>query len=538
MNNISINEAFYAVQGEAARTGEASVFLRMAGCNLDCWFCFVPETPILMADGSWRLLGDIAQGDYVVGYRQGQNGKHGQLVSTEVLRTGERVAPTAQIAPALRGTRDHRLWLTGKDVDGQSSVHSGWREANRCEGQRALFVIGPEPGMNRDDWGAGYVAGVANGDGCFWTLKPKRVRRFRLAMNDKRVLATVKDAASVHGHQLRDGRHQYVGGEQPALWLTKHRETQAFESFVGATTDSPSWAWGYIGGILDAEGSNTGPLRIYQQVTSRYYERIRNVLHSLELRFTAYEGGFTLHSRGEQHRRILSSAQPRKRSLWKSWFETSPRASRVIEQVRPTGLDEKVVTVETDIGSFVAAGYVVKNCDTDWRHGDKMPISEVLELVRQVSQPHTTRWVTLTGGEPCYAPGFDELVAALLNVDYQVSVETNGTKWRDALRECHVVVSPKGKWERDGALAAELRGLDLDGDDPTTPARELKLVVEKDDTNEDIVARLLDVPFKPTHFWVQPRYDDRKAWERAYGFVKAFPWCRLSLQTHKWMGIR
>ena len=177
-------------------------------------------------------------------------------------------------------------------------------------------------------------------------------------------------------------------------------------------------------------------------------------------------------------------------------------------------------------------------CDTDWRHGDKFPIPEVLGLVKEVAHPHVPQWVTLTGGEPCYAPGFDELVVALREAGYSVSVETNGTKWREALRVCHVVVSPKLKWEHDGALAAELRGLDMDRDDPTRHARELKLVVEKDDTNEDIVQRLLDVPFKPTHFWVQPRYDDRKAWEREFEFVKAFPWCRLSLQTHKWMGIR
>jgi organic radical activating enzyme len=34
-----VREVFYAVQGEGGRAGEASVFVRFAGCNLDCWFC-------------------------------------------------------------------------------------------------------------------------------------------------------------------------------------------------------------------------------------------------------------------------------------------------------------------------------------------------------------------------------------------------------------------------------------------------------------------------------------------------------------------
>lgn len=36
---LPVNEIFYSLQGEGLRTGEPSLFIRLAGCNLDCWYC-------------------------------------------------------------------------------------------------------------------------------------------------------------------------------------------------------------------------------------------------------------------------------------------------------------------------------------------------------------------------------------------------------------------------------------------------------------------------------------------------------------------
>lgn len=35
----NINEIFYSIQGEGANTGMPAIFIRFAGCNLNCWFC-------------------------------------------------------------------------------------------------------------------------------------------------------------------------------------------------------------------------------------------------------------------------------------------------------------------------------------------------------------------------------------------------------------------------------------------------------------------------------------------------------------------
>ena len=39
MKKLKIREIFYSIQGEGGRSGGASVFIRLAYCNLNCWYC-------------------------------------------------------------------------------------------------------------------------------------------------------------------------------------------------------------------------------------------------------------------------------------------------------------------------------------------------------------------------------------------------------------------------------------------------------------------------------------------------------------------
>jgi organic radical activating enzyme len=53
--NLRVKEIFYSLQGEGARTGEASVFVRLVGCNMRCPWC---DTDF--SGGTWLSLRQIA----------------------------------------------------------------------------------------------------------------------------------------------------------------------------------------------------------------------------------------------------------------------------------------------------------------------------------------------------------------------------------------------------------------------------------------------------------------------------------------------
>jgi 7-carboxy-7-deazaguanine synthase (Cx14CxxC type) len=124
--------------------------------------------------------------------------------------------------------------------------------------------------------------------------------------------------------------------------------------------------------------------------------------------------------------------------------------------------------------------------------------------------------VVCTGGEPLLQLD-DAAVAALHNAGFEIAIETNGTQ--DAPGGIDwVCVSPKGKTQ-----------LKL------TRGDELKLVYPQSDA---LPERFESLAFK--HFFLQPMDgpDIERNTKLALQYCLSHPRWRLSLQTHKLLGIR
>jgi 7-carboxy-7-deazaguanine synthase len=167
---------------------------------------------------------------------------------------------------------------------------------------------------------------------------------------------------------------------------------------------------------------------------------------------------------------------------------------------------------------------VCKFCDTDFADtngpgGGKFSTEEALTAAIQEKWPSGSapakRFVVCTGGEPLLqlnAPLIDALHAA----DFEIAVETNGTIAAPENLDW-ICVSPKA--------GAEL--IQKTGD-------ELKLVFPQDGIDPEELAGL---PFN--HFFLQPMDgpDRIPNTERALQYCLQHPRWRLSLQTHKILGI-
>lgn len=162
-------------------------------------------------------------------------------------------------------------------------------------------------------------------------------------------------------------------------------------------------------------------------------------------------------------------------------------------------------------------------CDTDYRVKERLTIEQLLNLI-----PPGVKHVSITGGEPLIHKHLPELIKAIDTLGIMVHVETSGT-----IDLCHVYRSVIELWitcsPKSGFLDINRKYIN-----------EYKFLVE---TAEDLK---LILPFQSSdsQIWVQPieHYDANGPIKSSYDLVvnvaKTFPNWRVSIQTHKILGVR
>ena len=88
---MKIAEIYTSQQGEGRFTGEPSVFVRVSGCNLRCWFCDTPYT-------SWRPEGADVSLEEILAQVQAENIKHVVITGGEPFLFAELIPLTEQLS--------------------------------------------------------------------------------------------------------------------------------------------------------------------------------------------------------------------------------------------------------------------------------------------------------------------------------------------------------------------------------------------------------------------------------------------------------
>ena len=163
-----------------------------------------------------------------------------------------------------------------------------------------------------------------------------------------------------------------------------------------------------------------------------------------------------------------------------------------------------------------------KWCDTKyaWKNGKEMEVKDIVEKIEKFG----CKRVCFTGGEP-YLQDIDVIFKILKKKDYWVSVETNGTVWKD-IKFDWITVSPKfeGKKMYPEGYDEKFRKV----------AKEFKYVIT-DKKIFDFIDRKIGVPVI-----LQPVNNNKKISKMIVNFLKKNPtnnWY-LRFQIHKILKIK
>jgi len=225
--------------------------------------------------------------------------------------------------------------------------------------------------------------------------------------------------------------------------------------------------------------------------------------------YTVKEIFYTLQGEGAQSGRAAVFCRFSGCNLWSGREEDR---SRAVCQF----CDTDFVGVGPDGGKFARASELADAIDRCWsgRGGNAAIVAGRLPSASAGGAGR--KYVVCTGGEPLLQLD-EELIDALHDRGFEVAVETNGTKPAPASLDW-ICVSPKA-----GAPFVQSRG------------SELKLVYPQEMAPPEKFEQL-----EFDHFFLQPMDgpDIALNTERAIEYCLAHPMWRLSIQTHKLVGLR
>jgi len=165
-------------------------------------------------------------------------------------------------------------------------------------------------------------------------------------------------------------------------------------------------------------------------------------------------------------------------------------------------------------------------CDTGYADGGaKLPRTyrSIHELLAEIKSPR----VVITGGEPFIQKHLPQLVQALLAEGKKVSIETSGAFWQEVSPAAWITLSPKEHVNPRYPVQKQF----------WSRTNEVKIVIEAG-TEVDFYQEYLSAK-SSLPVYLQPEWNNSaKTLPLILQLLQQKPHYRLSLQTHKYIGVQ
>jgi DNA repair photolyase len=388
----SIPTRFYEVRAKSIlnRVPEASrmpfrwTINPYRGCTHACQFCTGGETPILMADGRHKPIGDLEVGDAI--YGTVQESKYRCYAKTAVLDKWITAKPAYRVAledgTELIVSGDHRL-LTNRGW--KHVLNSEMSEPDRPHLTTNNHLVGTgafarQP-VHTPEYRRGYLCGIIRGD-AHLSARPYRkpggrVRtrhQFRLALTDLDALRRAREFLLDIEVATSERVFAQAAGARREMMSISASSGAAFARITELTEwpllTSLDWCRGFLAGIFDAEGcrsdfslriANTDPqILAWTEACSRRlgfgvaHDRTSNA-NGLE--YLRIRGGLSEHLRFFH---LTDPAITRKRSIEGQMVKTFAKLK--VAAIEPLGRALPLYDITTGTGDFIANGVVSHNC--------------------------------------------------------------------------------------------------------------------------------------------------------------------------------
>lgn len=164
-------------------------------------------------------------------------------------------------------------------------------------------------------------------------------------------------------------------------------------------------------------------------------------------------------------------------------------------------------------------------CDTGYSDGGKQLPRELRSLQEVVQELQSPR-VVISGGEPFMHKSLSDLVQAIFATGRLVNIETSGALWQDVPLATWITLSPKQHINPNFPVQTEF----------WQRADEIKLIISTGEEVEFYQPYLNTLPHRPV--FLQPEWSVRdRAIPIIVNLLQQYPNYRLSLQTHKYIGV-